>query len=230
MRLWELIKLAIVASIVSGSVQTVVADLTMPPSYMGGPLTVQAEWEFSSPFVSSAIPPDFFLSIPGSGVELLYDGFDTHIDLDSASNWIWTPGDGNGGITPSGSTPASLGANVQNWIDILPIKFLRIEITYQGQPPLIGPVIGTDGSGPAAATPVGHFPVDGNHYYEDWVIKPNPDWEQIQITVLPGSVLDEIYVNTISAVPEPSSVLLVGLCLSGAVIASLPRWLKRKRN
>ena len=175
---------------------------------------------------------DVFYTVGGSGGEVLSPvPVQSSIHFYQPSNWSWVDlGGGNGGIGPNVLTGETLVANVQNWIDELPIKFLRVQFTYLGTlaPSVIG-VVGSDvNAGTVNGTPQGAGQFDATHRYEDWIIQPNPDWEQIQIQVPFGTTLDELVINT-QSVPEPSSLLLVGLSsVAMGVTAVFRRWHGRK--
>ena len=122
--------------------------------------------------------------------------------------------------------PAELGSSmalwIPNWIDNELTKFLRIQFTYDGAPPLIGafgPIVGGFGSDPLTTVPgIPSAPVfvDARHYYQDWTILPNPHWERIVFPIPEGTRIDEIVVDTISfTIPEPSSALLLVLAVAG---------------
>lgn len=193
------------------------ADNFAPPTWVGQPLSYHAEWDFgNSNDISS---PDS----EGNGGpvtnEFLYDLFSTHIDYDGPG-WGWVPGDGDGGITKPGG--GSFGINTINWVDELPLKYIRIQITYAGNAPDVpyaqgfsfegyhGGGVGTIDHGQFIPDPPGAVNVDPNHVYWDLTIQPNPDWEQIVVNVPDGTTIDQIVVDTIS-IPEPTSLGLLSL-------------------
>lgn len=187
------------------------ADDLFPPVYRGQPLSVEAHWDFNAlPNFTTGEPPDSFNAVGGSNGETLYNGFQTHIDFDGS--WGW---DGVSSIVPQ--TPASqLGVNMQNWVDDELFKSIRIQISYTGPAPIILPgVIGQELAGTpdeydVFGTLAAHVDIDPFTFYEDWVMVPNPDWEQIPIQAGIGTKIDQIDVDTISF-PEPTSLILVAL-------------------
>jgi MYXO-CTERM domain-containing protein len=228
---------ALAALIVCALSGPLAADDISPPGYRGGPLSVEAEWEFlispsnlPPPQSWTFILPDTFSSVGGSGGETLYGGFATHADAVSAANWNWVIGDGDGGLTPVFTTGAFIAFNVQNWVDVEPEKLLRVQVTYSGAvSPTITNVLAWDDVAnnppigvPAPSMLLGHVNVDPNHFYEDWSIMPNPDWEQIEIFVPFNTILDEVYIDTIS-VPGPGALALLG-------VAGLMAVRRRRRN
>ena len=50
-----------------------------------------------------------------------------------------------------------------------------------------------------------------SYFYDDWRVQPNPDWEQVVIYFSEGTFVDQVVVDTVSFVPEPSTAAL-GLC------------------
>ena len=196
------------------------AGRNAPPPWQGGPLWYHAEWTYFTNLDVTGEPPDSEnWQDDTDPATYLYDGFDTHLDFDHANGWeptgsaenpndkFWNP-----------DRDARFAANVINWVDWMPEKWLRVEIfaVDGGNGPLTitgvtgyGPVSGGD---PHVAQLVGHVPIGNNNFYEDWIITPNPDWEQIEFFLPQGTKVDAIYIDTIS-VPEPAtlSLLAVGL-------------------
>ncbi len=192
------------------------ADNFAPPSWAGRPLSYHAEWAFGSS--GDLSNPD---SESGGGPvnsEFLYDQFSTHIDYDGPG-WVWDVADGDGGITkPSGG---SFGINTINWVDELPLKYVRVQLTYTGPAPDVPHAQGYSfdlyhGGGGATTTDHGLFAsdppvfVDANHAYWDITMIPNPDWEQIVVNVPQGTIIDQIVVDTIS-IPEPSTMTALAM-------------------
>ena len=188
------------------------ADDFAPPEYRGSPLSAEVQWEFSSWTGGTNIPPDLESYVDDSDPgTFLYDKFTTHIDLDSINNWTWVPGDGDGGL--QAATYASFACNVINWVDEMPEKLLRIQITYIGDlSPTIRSSEGYAWYNPAstyATVPLGRTDVDPSHFYEDFAIYPNPEYEQIIVDVPVGTIIDQIYIDTVS-LPEPGTMVLLG--------------------
>lgn len=213
----------IVAFMISGL--PAVADNLVPPGYVGDPLSYHAEWEFNGGLL---LDPDSESSVGSTGGEFLYDRFDTHIDVDGAG-WGWDPADGDGGMVNT-NRDGSFAINTINWVDEEPEKYIRVQLTYIGLAPVVTGANGYeyDGyhGGGTDTTDLGFFVpystvnVDPNHLYSDIYMQPNPDWEQIEVFVPQGTVIDEIVVDTIS-IPEPSTLAFMGV--AGAIAVFLRR-------
>lgn len=198
------------------------------PPWQGGPLWYHAKWaDFTNLDVTGEAPDDENWQDDADPATHLYDGFDTHLDFDYADGWESTGQPGN--LNDKFHNPerdATFAANVINWVDWMPEKWLRVEVfaVDGGNGPLtiagvtaFGPVSGGD---PHLAQLIEHVEV-GNNDYQDWIITPNPDWEQIEFFLPQGSMVDAIYIDTVS-VPEPASLSLLALaCLA---------FLRRKRK
>lgn len=200
-----------------------VADDFAPPWYRGLPLSYEVEWELNNPPSPGELPslPTFEDAVDDSDpATFMYDRFGTHIDYDFGDNWAYVPADGDGGVQVVNPDGASLACNTINWVDDEPEKLIRIQITYIGQAPVIDYVTGYMTFYHGYPDPLPGNPEsprvdwDANHFYEDWIIFPNPEWEQIAISAAYGTIIDEIYIDTIS-LPEPASLLLLGF---GAVV------------
>ena len=215
-----------IAVLVCGFPGSARADDLTPAPYRGSPLSVEAHWDFISSPNFNGEPPDTFNTVGGSGNETLYNGFNTHIDF--GGTWSW---DGVSSITPTDQLEGgSLGINIQNWVDLEPLKLLRFQVTYSGlMPTTIGvtaqELAGTVGEYGVIGSLVQHVDIDANNFYEDWQIVPNPDWEQIGLAVEYGTSIDQIDIDTIS-IPEPSTLVLGGLGVVGFMIMS---WKRRQR-
>jgi hypothetical protein len=177
------------------------ADDLTPPPYRGNPLSVQAEWQL--------LPGTNFLNL-------------------TASNWV-DDTDPTTTLHPLPfSTPVQPNADayqfqLPNWIDQMPVKYMRVQLTWQGNllPPVsiasqaldgINTVIGT-------ITYVSPLQVDASgikaYQYYDFKFMPNPDFERINIQMAPNSLLTQVVVDTVSTVPEPATLALIGI---GAMI------------
>lgn len=187
-----------VALLVAASVSRAArADDLNPPAYRNSPNTTLTEWLF---------PPGFpsFTSVPG--------GF-------PLTNF--NAGSGNG-VPHLQQTPVEGGTEWSlfqpNFIDDLPRKDLRIQVTYtQAGPfgPIITSVEGTDAGQSALSIFQGSFPGfpgPGLSYLgEDYAIFPNPDFEFIKMTVPNGVTIHQVVIDSISQVPEPGTFALLGL-------------------
>lgn len=109
-----------------------------------------------------------------------------------------------------------------NYIDDLPLKLMRIQYSWFGQAgdamtvainvsPNVGGPIDLVGSGPVTPVP---GVANAFHRWDDFEIRPNPDFEAIQVEFTNADPRWLIF-DTISTVPEPSSLACVLLGLLG---------------
>jgi len=216
-------------AVTAGSFSAAMADDLNPPPWRGGPLSVYAEWDWAQPPANWLfMPPDVFTtwsgtSDPGVGPngETLYMGFNTHAEVDVTTNWVWDPGDGDGGLVPVVPGGAGIAFKVQNWVDLMPEKWLRIQVTYIDTlgfgMPTMDQVIGyVEPAGtPYPGSFVGGSSQPPNYWYEDWMILPNPHWDYITLHVPEGTILDQVVIDTIS-IPAPATAALLGIGLLAA--------------
>ncbi len=196
------------------------ADDFDPPYFRGYPLSYLAHWDlFTQGNFSAGITPELESSVDDDDpATYLYDGIYTHLDFDSTDGWALTP---LGGGIYNPQRGATFAANVINWVDWLPEKDLRVQLTYTDS-----------GNGPPSITEVtSHGPVSGGEPHtseslassgyggtqRSWIysIYPNPDWEQIEFFLPQGTVVEQIVIDSMSF-PEPATLgllLLGGLAL-----------------
>ena len=183
-----------------------------PPPWRGLPYSVEAEWEFLAPPVNPFfITPDSFGTV-GGPLYNLNPNILPHADLGIPNDWAWVPADGDGGLLATNPGGSSIAFNLPNYIDPLPEKWIRIQITYTGTVS-VAEVLGTDNGVLVPGVPVSQGGVTGQRWF-DYHIFPNPDWEQIVLFATEGSVIDQVYIDTIS-IPAPAGVLAIagmGLC------------------
>jgi hypothetical protein len=105
-------------------------DFAPPPWVRGDPRTTATEWEFATD-AHIHTPPD------GNTVPTIEGEFgtpDVSIYADPADDDpVWSNGDGDGQWA-SGADPIFMGFQIGNWEDTEPVKYLRIQVTYGGDP------------------------------------------------------------------------------------------------
>jgi hypothetical protein len=203
------------------------ADDLHPPSYRGLTRSTSAEWDFLTDQPTNNIQPDG-TSVPlvvGDSAPLLDAAFtgDPHPSGNrfGGASVAWTSTISNGGYLATGTATADRGLvfNVPNWIDQEPLKLLRVQVTYQGPAPTTG-VFGSLGVPGSSDNVTEQFvgrvndaspslPAGMSYFYDDWAIRPNPDWEQVVIYMSEGTFVDQIVIDTVSFVPEPTSGTLI---------------------
>lgn len=188
--------------VLSLAVTSVWADDINPPAYRGDPLSVYAHWMGDA---SGQLTLDQFLSVDDNDPSTYLLQFVPTVLMDPATG--------------------SYDFRIPNFVDELPIKYLRLQLTWVGttQPPLSVFAEGYEGGqlfGGAVAfvsNPLVFTQPDGGYQYFDIVFKPNPDFEQIHVHLAPDALLVQVVVDSISTVPEPATLGLFsvgGLMLS----------------
>ena len=116
----------------------------------------------------------------------------------------------NGGIQTSGGilmggTGGSISTHIPNNPVENPYKLMYIQVTASkatNGPPNIG------APGTVTTTPGDIYFEGGTTYTYTWLtrIEPNPAWEDITLNFYPDTLVEEIVIDTICVVPEPSSL------------------------
>jgi len=160
-----------------------------------------------------------------------------------ADDWGWVPSAdplyGNGLYQPAvlvigsgGGTHTMLGFQLPNFVDVMPLKKMRIQVTFtpgsgtlapwiegvtglettaEGDPCSSEDCVGMQTGGVSAYQ---RPDSDSWYFYEDWEIAPNPWMEQVTLVVPDGISIGQVYIETIST-PVPPAVWLLGSALLG---------------
>lgn len=183
----------------------VLADDLNPPSYRGLPLSVHAHWSGDT---GLPMQPDWHW-----------------IDDTDPATYLFP------GLSPSFiviGDPAGSGSiyqfTVPNIVDELPLKLLRIQLTWVGttKPPIDISAHGLEGNGDVtgvvafASSPNIYTQPDGGYQYFDIEFRPNPDYEVIDIYLPEKAELVQVVIDSISTVPEPATLSI--LALGGVVM------------
>ena len=200
------------------STQTLADDLTPPPWSRDGAsnFTTAAEWDFlindGTNYVADG---SSVATVNGDGG----GGFPPQMSAGGDIGWVsYNDGGWQGGI--GGTGPGSLNFRIANWIDDEPLKIVWMQMTYDRGPALGSPfiefIIPTD---PEPITRIEQVsvtdgPISGDalgrwYKLEVWEIEPNPDFESIQIVVPEGVTVDQVVIDTISTVPEPTGLAMI---------------------
>lgn len=190
-----------VAAVLMASCGLALGDDINPPPYRGGPLSVYTHW---TPDASGLLSLDQFSSVDDNDPSTYLTPFPPTVGMDPAT-----------GI---------YDFRIPNFVDEMPIKYLRIQMTWTGttQPPLSLSSQGLDGGNivpgviTLASNPLVFTQPDGGYQYFDFEYSPNPDWEQIHVQLPPDALLTQVVIDSISTIPEPASA---GLLALGSLIA-----------
>lgn len=207
---WTLSSLLLATSLLTTS--PISGDDLNPPSYRGGPLSTSAEWDFLTAQMPDNIQPDG-TTVPlviGDAAPLLNAAFPVGAPHPSGATfgdieWNTTS---NGGYRGGPEGDGGLVFNVPNWIDTEPEKRLRLQVTYRGGPPptAVFGFLGVPGSSDGVTGGLARrvpdtdpsLPNNSAYFYEDWLLYPNPDWEQVVVFVPTGTFVDQVVIDTIS--------------------------------
>jgi hypothetical protein len=192
------VKRIILALVLVFTAAYALADDLTPPSYRGDPLSVHGHWNL----------------IPGTNI----------LDLTAAS-WV-DDADPATTLHPLPfSNPVHPDSTHQyqfqlpNWIDTMPIKYMRVQLTWLNNlnPPISVTSQALDGNNSIAGvityvSPVQVDPASIKAYqYYDLTFHPNPDFERVNIQMNADSVLSQVVIDTVSTIPEPATLVLLGL-------------------
>jgi hypothetical protein len=229
--------LLLAAAVLLSALGNVLADDITPPPYRGDPRSTSAEWGFNqhSGDLNDPIFPDGSLLVIGDFNTQLNNAFPDGAPHPSGFAFGDISYTGSGWL--GGEQTGALAFNVPNWIDQEPIKHLRLQVTWLGNPTSGSPgtsVSGhfvTSGTTPEEAIEIALPRVgmtlpsnNANYFYEDWMIFPNPFWEQVVIQVPFGTMIDQVVIDSIS-MPEPGSFAITVMGGLGVLA-----WMARRRR
>lgn len=201
-----------------------------PPDFRGLPGSVYAVWDLNNP--DNPDLADAFNAVPLDGLPLFdippiveISNLEYYSDA-NVSGWMATDGFG------------ILNFALPNFVDFLPLKNLWVQINYYAPNPnpadpltfpWVAAVEASDNEqGFLLGEFTGSFDIPQLGYrLETWEVRPNPDFELIQIMVPQGVLVDQVIIDTISTVPEASTMVLCGV--SGLVIVGVGA-LRRRRS
>ena len=188
-------------AIVALTFNVTLGDDLNPAPYRGDPLSVYAHWQLDPAGTNSLVldPTDLtqFNSVDDSDLT-------TFLDPLPVSAVVTGP---------------DYQFDLPNFVDDLPIKYMRLQVTWLNDltpPPIVG-LSAYDPTGTVTSSVVFSSPVltvdpaAGIFYqYHDIEFKPNPDFER-WIIISPNSQLVQVVADTVSTVPEPATMMLLGL-------------------
>jgi hypothetical protein len=187
-----------IAVVLVFSVNYARADDLNPPTYRGDPLSVYGHWNL--------IPGSTILNLTGS----------SWVD-DSDPTTTLHPLPFSNPVQPV--APGQYQFQLPNWIDTLPIKYMRVQLTWEGDlnPPISLASQAQDGVNTVWGSINYISPLQTDaagikaYQYFDLIFQPNPDFERINVVLNPNSVLSQVVVDTVSTVPEPATLLLLSI-------------------
>jgi hypothetical protein len=193
------------AVVISLLVPVAVADDFAAPLWRQEPTAMTAEWELmADPGVGVGLPPDGLDGItnlaPGGGV----DTWAAYLE-----GIVAQPGDGDGQWLAE--IDSSIIIQMDDVIDLMPEKFVHIQMTFNGPQDVTPWVFGVypEGDLGVSGELLTFDAVSDNHRSELWRLTPNPTYEVIGITVPAGVAVDQIVIDTVS-IPEPATIFIFG--------------------
>ena len=181
------------------------AEDLVPPEWRGSANTTYQRWEFST---ESLVPE--FVDNPGGMPTLMVAGerpFTAWLSEDLGRQGVWRFED-------------FMQIDIPNIIDTEPLKEIWIQLTYQADSIAQGfpPFFLTDPTASGPAELIEQIDLGGGYFHETYsiIIEPNPDHETIWIQPRNCTFyVDELVIDTISTVPEPMTISLLGFGVLG---------------
>ena len=188
-------------------------DIAGPDWERYAPYTTVQEWEFDSSAGGLPDGDSVQLFNPNGDPDALHYFGLTHMPLGQG------PSGDNGWM--GGPEGGFLGFVIPNIADNRPVKHLRIQINGDwgiDNEPYVIDLFGV--LGPAVLNGIfagSDETIPGSHRWEDWDIFPNPEQETLTLMIPAGAFVNQVVIDTISAVPLPPAVILFGSALIGLV-------------
>lgn len=184
------------AVVLAFATSSVFADDLTPPSYRGNPLSVMSEWQL----------------LPGS---LILN--QTQWNTVGLAPWILSPVPVSTQVMPN--TAGIYDFQLPNWKDNMPIKYMRVQLTWENAPAAPVNVFSQaifanntiNGVIAFASTPTLSTSGTGWYQYFDLTFQPNPEWERVQVGLPSGGYLTQAVIDTVSTVPEPATIAILAL-------------------
>ncbi len=168
-----------------------------PPPYRGDPLSVYAHWSADA---SGLLSLDTISWVDDADPSTYLHPIQPSIDIVPGTSGIYQ-------------------LQLPNFVDELPIKFLRLQLTWVGvtAPPIQVFSEGLDGVNliqgiiTFASNPLVFTQPSGGYQYFDFEYKPNPDFERIHVQLAADASLVQVVVDSVSTVPEPAAIIMMAL-------------------
>lgn len=179
---------------------TVCGDDLNPPSYRDDPLSVSAHWVADDTGLS-AEPYEWWAVDDSDPSTYLYEGINPRMSIMSSTE------------------DKEYHFDVPNFVDELPLKKVRVQLTWEGTTYPSKLNVSGYGYDPEKAfafsptltyssTPLVFTQPDGGYQYFDLEFRPNPDYETVSVYTTPEMELKQVVIDTIS-IPEPATAVIL---------------------
>jgi len=198
-------------------------DFSPPPWDRLMANAITAEWEFTTPD-DPATPDGPLTNVGTKGSGTAPGG--TFADIFGPAGWGATSG-GNWFFPPT-TEPHGIRFRVDNVVDFMPDKHIRLQITHTpGMGLFVDPLIDFNvaATGSTPTLPLIITGSDPTHTLFVWDMHPNPPWEDFVLHVTTPGEIRQVVVDTISTgIPEPGTFVCYALAMltAGFVFCRFP--------